>query len=63
MLLLLLAALTCLGLGEPRDSIALLASVLVVLGITLYQQNKTERTLEALRDLSSPRALVLRESR
>ena len=30
------------------------------MGITLYQQRKTERALEALRDLSSPRALVIR---
>ena len=30
----------------------------VVIGITLYQERKTERALEALRDLSSPRALV-----
>ncbi|MEK6556737.1 MAG: HAD-IC family P-type ATPase, partial [Candidatus Margulisiibacteriota bacterium] len=30
-------------------------------GITIYQQNKTERALSALRDLSSPRALVIRD--
>ena len=38
----------------------LLGFVFVVLGITLYQERKTERALEALRDLSSPRALVIR---
>src|SRR6476646_2501970 len=38
----------------------LLGFVFVVIGLTLYQQRKTERALEALRDLSSPRALVLR---
>jgi len=31
-----------------------------VIGITLYQERKTERTLQALRDLASPRALVIR---
>jgi len=31
------------------------------MGITLYQERKTERALEALRDLSSPRALVIRD--
>ena len=34
--------------------------ICVVIGITLYQERKTERALEALRDLSSPRALVVR---
>ena len=38
------------------------AVVVVVIGlITLYQARKTERALEALRDLSSPRALVIRD--
>lgn len=48
-------------LGEPRDALLLLASALVITGITLYQSQKTERVLSALRDLSSPRALVLRD--
>jgi Ca2+-transporting ATPase len=33
----------------------------VIIGITLYQERKTERALEALRDLSSPRAMVIRD--
>src|SRR4030042_4586089 len=33
------------------------------MGITFYQDRKTERALEALRDLSSPRALVMREGK
>lgn len=39
----------------------LLSFVLFIIGITLYQERKTERALEALRDLSSPRALVIRD--
>ncbi len=35
--------------------------VFVVMGITFWQENKTEKALDALRDLSSPRALVIRE--
>jgi len=35
--------------------------VVFIVGITFYQQRKTERALEALRDLSSPRALVIRD--
>ena len=46
--------------GDLIEGLLLLAFVLVVMGITLYQQRKTERALEALRDLSSPRALVIR---
>jgi Ca2+-transporting ATPase len=35
--------------------------VLVVLALTLYQEGKTERAIDSLRDLTSPRALVLRD--
>jgi P-type Ca2+ transporter type 2C len=48
-------------LGDLSEAILLLASVVVIIGITLYQERKTERALEALRDLSSPRALVIRD--
>ncbi len=48
-------------LGDLKEAIMLLSFVLVVMGITVYQERKTERALEALRDLSSPRALVIRD--
>jgi P-type Ca2+ transporter type 2C len=61
MFLLLVACGTIyLFLGDLQDAIMLLGFVLVVIGITLYQERKTERALESLRDLSSPRALVMR---
>lgn len=60
LLLLLGSGCIYLVLGEPGDAVMLLSFVLVVVGITFYQERKTERTLEALRDLSSPRALVIR---
>ena len=47
--------------GEIHEALMLLGFVFVVMGITLHQERKTERALEALRDLSSPRALVLRD--
>ena len=50
-------------LGDVGEALMLLGFVFVVLGITLYQERKTERALEALRDLSSPRALVVRDGR
>src|SRR5690348_5554593 len=62
-LLLLGAGAIYLVVGELRDALVLLASIFVVLGISFYQQRKTERALEALRDLSSPRALVIRGGR
>jgi len=62
MFLLLAAAATIyLVLGDLREALVLAASVLVILAITILQQRKTERALEALRDLSSPRATVVRD--
>jgi Ca2+-transporting ATPase len=39
----------------------LMSFVILIIGITVYQERKTERALEALRNLSSPRALVIRD--
>jgi Ca2+-transporting ATPase len=47
-------------LGDVKEALLLLGFVFVVAGITFFQERKTERALEALRDLSSPRALVIR---
>jgi Ca2+-transporting ATPase len=50
-------------LGDREEALMLMGFVFVVMGITLYQERKTERALEALRDLSSPRASVIRGGR
>ncbi|MDO8285546.1 MAG: cation-translocating P-type ATPase [Rhodoferax sp.] len=47
-------------LGDRHEALMLLGFVFVVMGITFFQQRRTERSLEALRDLSSPRAQVVR---
>src|SRR5215468_11151699 len=60
-LLLIAAGAVYLVLGSIEEAVALAATIFVVIGITLYQETKTERTLQALRDLSSPRALVIRD--
>ncbi len=60
-LLLIGGAVIYLLLGDVREALVLGASVLVVLAITVFQERKTERALEALRDLSSPRAHVVRD--
>lgn len=49
-------------LGEPRDALMLLTFVFVVVGITFYQERKTERALDALKNLSSPKAVVIRDN-
>lgn len=48
-------------LSEKLDGLILGSFVLVVVAISIYQQHKTESALVALRDLSAPRALVLRD--
>jgi Ca2+-transporting ATPase len=48
-------------LGDVGEASVLLGFVLVVMGITIFQEKRTERVLEALRDLTSPRALVIRD--
>jgi len=60
-LLLVVCGLIYLVLGDVQEALMLLGFVFVVMGITIYQERKTERALEALRDLSSPRALVIRD--
>ena len=60
LLLLLGAGMIYLFLGEKNDALMLLMFVFVVVGITFYQERKTERALEALKNLSSPRAIVIR---
>ncbi|MEJ2599657.1 MAG: cation-translocating P-type ATPase [Anaerolineales bacterium] len=59
-LLLILCGILYLLLGDVEEALMLLGFVFIVIMITLFQERKTERALEALRDLSSPRALVIR---
>lgn len=62
MFLLLIAAATIyVLLGDLREAIVLAVSILVVILITILQERRTEHALARLRDLSSPRALVIRE--
>jgi P-type Ca2+ transporter type 2C len=48
-------------LGDLQEALILLGCVVFLTAISLYQEGKTEHALEALRDLSSPRALVIRD--
>ena len=60
-LMLLAAGSIYLALGDRGEALFLLGFVFVVIGITLAQERKTQRALESLRDLSAPRALVIRD--
>ncbi len=48
-------------LGDAAEAAFLLVAVFAVIGLTLMQERKTQRALEALRDLSAPRAMVIRD--
>ena len=48
-------------LGDYREGMILSSSIFLIIAITFFQYRKTERALEALRNLSSPRALVIRD--
>ena len=61
LLLLVAAAALYLVVGDVHEALVLAASIAVVIGITVVQERRAERALEALRDLSSPRALVVRD--
>ncbi|WP_027996965.1 cation-translocating P-type ATPase [Simplicispira psychrophila] len=60
-LMLLAAGAIYLALGDPGEALFLLSFVFVVIGMTVTQERKTQRALESLRDLSAPRALVIRD--
>lgn len=60
-LLLIAASAIYLVLGDLREAIVLSASMVVVIVITIMQERRTEHALARLRDLSSPRALVVRD--
>jgi Ca2+-transporting ATPase len=58
--LLIVAGLIYLAIGDLSEALMLLGFAAVNVLIAVYQENKTERILEALRDLTSPRAQVIR---
>ena len=50
-----------LALGDLKEAVILLVFATLSVLITVIQESRTERVLEALRDLTSPRALVIRD--
>ena len=62
-LLLVACGLVYMIVGDAKDALLLLGFVIIMMGITIFQEGKTEKTLDALRNLSSPRATVIRGGR
>lgn len=62
MFLLLVASATLyLFLGDVEEGFLLLTFVFIIMGIEFHQEKKTENALNALKDLASPKALVIRD--
>lgn len=59
--LLLAGGMIYLILGDLKEALILLAFATMSVAITVVQEARTERVLEALSDLTSPRALVIRD--
>lgn len=59
--LLLGCGLIYMAIGDRQEALMLLGFLFLIIAIEVVQERKAERALEALKDLSSPRAMVLRE--
>ena len=60
-LLLIVAAIIYFILGEPRDGAIMLIFVVGIISIDVIQEWKTDKTLNALKDLSAPQVTVIRD--
>lgn len=61
-MLLIVAALIYFFLGEPFDGGIMLIFVVVIIAIEIFQEWKTDQTLNALKDLSAPKINVIRNN-
>ena len=62
-LLLIVAAIIYFILGEPRDGAIMLIFVIGIISIDVIQEWKTDKTLNALKDLSAPHVTVIRDGK
>jgi Ca2+-transporting ATPase len=60
-LLLVIAALVYLAIGDPRESVLLAAFAVLSVGLVVVQEARSESALDALRALGAPTAMVLRD--
>jgi len=61
--LLLVGSLVYFIIGEPKDALVLSFMILVIVVITIIQERKTEKALEALKGISNPKAFVIRNGK
>ena len=62
-LLLIACGILYIILGDVNEGLILLSTIFIIIFITFYQYQKTEKALNALKNLSSPRALVIRDGK
>jgi len=62
-LLLMAAGAIYFAMGDGHDAAILIGFVAIIMVVTLVQEQRTEKALAALRDLSSPRAIVIRDGK
>nr|WP_307989302.1 cation-translocating P-type ATPase [uncultured Niameybacter sp.] len=62
-LLLIVAAIVYFLLGEPQDGAIMLIFVIGIISIDVIQEWKTDKTLNALKDLSAPHVQVIRDGK
>lgn len=62
-LLLLVGSCVYFLIGEISDALILSFMILVIIIITVIQERKTERALEALKDISNPKTYVIRDGK
>ncbi len=62
-LLLISCGILYMVLGDYKEGSILLSTIFIIIFITFYQYQKTEKALQALKNLSAPRALVLRDGK
>ncbi len=59
--ILIIAAILSFFLGEPKEAIIILLVIVLNASIGIIQESKAEKSLEALKSLSSPKAIVIRD--
>ena len=60
-LLLMGAGSVYLAMGDAHEALVLMGFVVIIMAVTVLQERRTDNALETLRDLSSPRARVIRD--
>ncbi len=60
-ILLISCSILYIALGDYREGIIMFLWIIVIIAITFYQYQKTERALSELKKLSSPRVIVIRD--